>query len=61
MPSGLVSQSRGCTRGRDQGQIAAPGKFEVPRLGALRNRNDGMTIPYDGYSASNFTGSAPVS
>jgi len=23
---------------------AAPGKFEVPRLGALRHRNDGMAV-----------------
>src|SRR5215813_11620 len=37
---------------------AAPGKFEVPRLGALRHRNDGMAAPCGGYSASNFTGSA---
>jgi|RhiMetdeSRZDD1v2_1073273.scaffolds.fasta_scaffold734839_1 hypothetical protein len=37
---------------------AAPGKFEVPRLGALRHRNDGMVVPCGAYSTLNFTGSA---
>ena len=38
--------------------LATPGKFEVKRLGALRHRNDRMAVPCDGYSTSNFTGSA---
>ena len=37
---------------------AAPGKFEVKRLGALEHSNDGMVVSSSGYSASNFTGSA---
>ena len=38
--------------------IAAPGKFEVKRLGALEHRNNEMVVFPGGYSASNFTGSA---
>ena len=38
--------------------IAAPGKFEMKRLGALEHRNDGMAVSSDGYAASNFAGSA---
>jgi hypothetical protein len=37
---------------------AAPGKFEVKRLGALEHSNDGMAVSSGGYSVSNFTGSA---
>ena len=38
--------------------LAAPGKCEMKRLGALEQRNDGMAVSSRGYSASNFTGSA---
>ena len=37
---------------------AAPGKFEVKRLGALEHSNDGMVVSSGDYSASNFAGSA---
>ena len=38
--------------------IAAPGKFEVKRLGAVEHRNDGMAVSSSGYFDSNFAGAA---
>src|SRR2546427_11347822 len=38
--------------------IAAPGKFEVKRHGALSHSNNCMAIFSDGYCALNFAGSA---
>ena len=38
--------------------LAAPGKFEVKRFGALETRNDGMALSFGGYFVSNFSGSA---
>ena len=40
------------------GNIATPGKFEVKRHGALSHSNDYMAVSPDGYSASDFAGSA---
>ena len=54
--------SRGCFPSSnspyDIQQLAAPGKFEVKRLGALEHSNDGMAVSSSGYSVSNFAGSA---
>jgi hypothetical protein len=42
----------------EEGSKAAPGKFEVKRLGALSYRNDDMAVPSGDYFTSNFAGSA---
>jgi hypothetical protein len=39
-------------------QPAAPGKFEVKRLGAVEHKKDGMAVSSSSYSASNFSGAA---
>jgi hypothetical protein len=38
--------------------LAAPGKFEVKRLGAVEHKMDGMAVSSSSYSASYFSGAA---
>src|SRR4030095_10387430 len=50
----------GPTVGYSMACLAAPGKFEVKRLGALSYRNDDMAVPSGDYFTSNFAGSAGI-
>jgi hypothetical protein len=52
---GLVEHLKAC---HTWGAIAAPGKFEVKRLGAVEHKNDNRAVSSSSYSASNFLGAA---